>query len=119
MVTDGVGDESESDPNDRMADCVDRSKYTNSGGPRCRLCVNYFACVSTFPRHVPEEKGNRKYNVLKTYSRVDMSDNTIHLFTFTERAKTSIFEKDDVKDLVGENNTELLLELVPRTSGIS
>lgn len=48
-----------------------------------------------------------------------MSDNTIYLFTFTERAKTSIFEKDDVKDLVGENNTELLLALVPRTSGIS
>ena len=82
--------------------------------------LRYFACVSTFPRHVPEEKGNRKYNVLKAYSRVDMSDNTIYLFTlFTERAKTSIFEKDDVKDLVGENNTELLLALVPRTSGIS
>ena len=48
-----------------------------------------------------------------------MSDNTIYLFTFTERATTSIFEKDDVKDLVGENNTELLLALVPRTSGIS
>ena len=31
----------------------------------------------------------------------------------------SIFENDDVKDLVGENNIELLLELVPRTSGIS
>ena len=81
--------------------------------------LRYFACVLTFPRHVPEEKGNRKYNVLKIYSRVDMSDNTIYLFTFTERAKTSIFEKDDVKDLVGENNTELLLALVPRTSGIS
>ena len=81
--------------------------------------LRYFACVSAFPRHVPEEKGNRKYNVLKAYSRVDMSDNTIYLFTFTERAKTSIFEKGDVKDLVGENNTELLLALVPRTSGIS
>ena len=81
--------------------------------------LRYFACVSTFPRHVPEEKGNRKYNVLKAYSRVDMSDNIIYLFTFTERATTSIFENDDVKDLVGENNTELLLALVPRTSGIS
>lgn len=81
--------------------------------------LRYFACVSTFPRHVPEEKGNRKYNVLKAYSRVDMSDNTIYLFTFTERAKTSIFENDDVKDLLGENNIELLLALVPRTSSIS
>ena len=81
--------------------------------------LRYFACVSTFPGHVPEEKGNRKYNVLKAYSRVDMSDNTIYLFTFTERAKTSIFENDDVKDLLGENNIELLLALVPRTSSIS
>jgi len=48
-----------------------------------------------------------------------MPDNTIYLFTFTERAKTSIFENDDVKDLVGENNIELPLELVPPTSGIS
>ena len=50
-----------------------------------------------------------------------MSDNTIYLFTFTERAKTSIFENDDVKDLLGENNIELLLALalVPRTSSIS
>ena len=48
-----------------------------------------------------------------------MSDNTIYLFTFTERATTSIFQNDDVKDLVGENNIELLLALVPRTSGIS
>ena len=39
VVTDGVGDESESDPNDRMADCVDGSKYTMSGWPCCRLCV--------------------------------------------------------------------------------
>lgn len=118
MVTDGVGDESESDPNDRMADCVDRSKYTNSGGPRCRLCVILLA-YRPFLAMYPRKKVTERYNVLKTYSRVDMSDNTIHLFTFTERAKTSIFEKDDVKDLVGENNTELLLELVPRTSGIS
>ena len=48
-----------------------------------------------------------------------MSDNTIYLLTFTRWAKTSIFENDDVKDLVRENNIELLLELVPRTSGIS
>lgn len=81
--------------------------------------LRHFACLSTFPRHVPEEKGNRKYKVLKAYYRVDMPDNTIYLFTFTERAKTSIFENDDVKDLVGENNIELPLELVPPTSGIS
>ena len=43
VVTDGVGDESESDPSERMADCVDRSKYTVSGGPHCRLCVTLLA----------------------------------------------------------------------------
>ena len=53
MVTDGIGDESESDPNERMEDRVDRSKYTMSGGPCCRLCVillAYRLSLAMYPR---------------------------------------------------------------------
>ena len=49
---------------------------------------------------------------------MDLSDNTIYLFTF-RYAKTSIFENDDVTDLVSEKNIELPLALGPMTSGKS
>lgn len=45
------------------------------------------------PPHVSEEKGHQKYNFLKAYSRMDMSDNTIYLLTFTEMSKNVNFRK--------------------------
>ena len=35
------------------------------------------------PPHVSDEKGHQRYNFLKAYSRMDMSDNTIYLLTFS------------------------------------
>ena len=47
-----------------------------------------------------------------------MSDNAINLLTF-RLAKTSIFENDDVTDVVGEKNLELPLAPALKSSGIS
>ena len=80
---------------------------------QCQAACPFAAFCLRIDLPSPRIRGKKSPKVQfieRWHSRMDMSDNAIYLFTF-RYAKTSIFENDDVADLVSEKNIELPLAL--------